>query len=289
MEKINQESRSALAGNSVDVPSVDDLLPEDEKESYETSASPRLSKLVATRGASIEIEEPSLPGVQGASFRSSVNSRLIVKPESRLVIMNPKDPAGTEFALLAARLSKLKTQNHLKRVLVAGCEAGGGGSLVCANLALALAQNPTHKVLLIEGNLDHPSLATRFGLEAPKGLAEYLMGNEPLERTVRYLSPGGIWFISAGTPPRDKEERFQILRSPRLPILFRRDLEWFDWVIVDSPPLESRLTAGAFTRVCDGLVVVVRKGYTTRKTLKQDLDMLEGAPILGYALNEWVP
>ncbi len=289
MEKLNPETRSASVRKSVDAPSVDDLFLEDEKEAPETSSNPRLPRLVPVREDSSEGEEPSLPASDGVSFRGAIKTRPILKPESRLVVLDPKDPAGADFALLAARLNKFKTEKHLKRVLVAACEASSGGSLICANLALALAQNPAHKVLLLEGDLERPSLAARFGFQAPKGLVEYLTGTELLQHVVRYLSPGGIWFISAGSPPRNPEERLQVLRSPGLPILLRQEAEWFDWVIVDSPPLETRLATGAFTPVCDGVVVVVRKGYTTRKLLKRNLAILEGAPVLGFALNELAP
>jgi Mrp family chromosome partitioning ATPase len=224
-----------------------------------------------------------------AGLERVVNSRLVPKPEARLISLDFKHTAAAEFRVLAARLSKLKTQHQVRRVLVAGCNTGSGGSLVSANLALALAQNPANKVLLIEGNLEHPSMDARFGIQAREGLSEYLQGSYPIENVVHYLTPGGIWFLSAGTPPRTQEQRIQILRSPKLPFLFRQEANWFDWIIVDSPPLEAWGTAGALAQLCDGLLVVVRQGHTRKSVLRRALDTLDRVPVLGYAFNELEP
>jgi len=289
MEKIRPERRSTLAQDPVEAPSIDEVLSEPENGALETASSAGASGLASVGEEPLGVQDPSLSPCDVVGFSSVVSARPNPKPQARLVALDAQDPAGAEFAVLAARLNRLKSQGPLKRVLVAACKGGGGGSLVCANLALTLAQNPTHKVLLLDGDLEQPCLTERFGLPATEGFAEYLQGTEPLEALVRYLSPGGIWFLPAGKPPHDPENRLRLLRSRRLPNLLGRELDWFDWVIVDSPPLETRVTAGAFMQFCEGLLIVIRKGHTTKKLLRRTLDMLDGAPVLGYALNEMEP
>ncbi len=257
--------------------------------SLETSSNVRPSYLVPPGGEAIESGVASRQMRSTPNFLRVISSKINPKPEGRLVALDAKNPTGAEFGLLAARLDKFKAQGHLKRVLVAACNSGSGGSLVSANLALTLAQNPDRKVLLLEGNLGHPSLGGRLGLHDPEGLSEYLQGSGPVENFVRAVSPGGFWFMSAGTPPHDQKQQIQILHSPRLSILLRIEADWFDWVVVDSPPLETWVMARAFTQLSDGLLVVVRKGHTTKKLLHRSLDMLDGTPVLGFAFNESTP
>ena len=225
-------------------------------------------------------------GGGSSNFEHAANSRLVMKPGARLVAMDGKSEAAAEFRLLAARLNKLKSQNKVKRILVAGCIAESGSSLVCANLALTLAQNPAQRVMLIEANLEHTGMDARFGMEAPLGLSEYLQDGHALESVVHRLAPSGIWFLSAGTAPRSPEDRVQVLSSSKLLGLFRQESDWFDWVLVDSPPLENWGTAAALTHLCDGLILVIRKGHTSKKVLKRTLNMLDRIPVLGYAINE---
>ncbi len=235
----------------------------------------------------IVASSPRAGGIAG--LERVVSSLLTPKPEARLVTLDFKHPAAAEFRLLAARLSRLKIQHQVKRVLVAGCNAGSGSSLICANLALALAQNPAQRVLLLDGNLEHPSMDSRLGIQAREGLWEYLQGSHSIESVVHYLSPGGLWFLPAGTAPRTQEQRIQLLRSPKLPSLFRQEANWFDWIVVDSPPLNAWGNAGALTQVCDGLLVVIRKGHTSKSLLRRSLETLDGVPVLGYAFNELAP
>jgi Mrp family chromosome partitioning ATPase len=220
------------------------------------------------------------------SFERSPILRPTPKPQSRLVGLNVQDPVTAEFGLLASRLNKFKAQNRIKRVLVAGCDVGSGCSLIAANLAMVLAQNPAHRVLLVEANLQRPGLCDRFGLQTHKGLSEYLQAGEQVENLVRHLDPGRVWFLPAGTPPRTEELRGQLLQSPRLTSLLHEEVDWFDWVVVDAPSLRTWFAARAVAQLCDGIMVVVRRGHTEKKLLRRALDLLEGLPLLGFAWND---
>src|SRR4029077_13872645 len=109
-----------------------------------------------------------------------------------------------------------------------------GKTMVSANLAISLAQRRPQKVLLLEGDLRRPSLSTRFGLPVLPGLSEWLQdGVEPVPN-VYHLEQAGFWFLPAGRPP---ERPLELLQSERLAELIAQFTEWFDWILIDSPPL----------------------------------------------------
>jgi len=220
------------------------------------------------------------------SFENAPIKRTAPVTPSRLVCLNVQAPAAAEFGLLAARLNRFKVQNRMRRVLVAGCGIGTGASVISANLALVLAQNPAHRVLLVDANLERPSLSGLFGLPPESGLSDHLKSGKPVEDLVCRLEPGGIWFLPAGPPLRKTADSGQIYYSQRLACLLRMETDWFDWVVVDPPSLETWLASRAVAQLCDGIILVVRKGHTERKAFQRALDLLDGLPILGIAWNE---
>lgn len=236
-------------------------------------------------GTQIGAEAPSR-SADIVGFENAPILRPAPKPESRLVCFDVHDPATVEFGLLAARLNKFKTQNRMKRVLVAGCGFGSGGSLISANLAVVLAQDPNHRVLLLDANLERPSLGDLFGLKTGKGLSDHLQDGEPVENLICQLNPGKIWFMPAGHPPRTDDGQGQIYHSQRLASLLHLETDWFDWVVVDPPSLETWLASRAVAQLCDGIIIVVRRGHTQKKFLRRALDLLEGLPLLGFAWND---
>jgi len=227
----------------------------------------------------------SLGSVEGDSLEIVPTLQPVSKPESRIVCFEVQNPATVEFGLLAARLQTLKAQNRMKRILVAGCGFGSGSSLISANLAIVLAQDPSHRVLLVDANLERPSLSNMFGIKTEKGLSDHLQTGEPFENLVCQLSPGRIWFLPAGPRPRSGDEQGQIYHSQRLADLVQLETDWFDWVVVDPPALETWLAVRAVAQLCDGIIIVVRNGHTQKKVLRRALDLLEGLPVVGFVWN----
>jgi receptor protein-tyrosine kinase/non-specific protein-tyrosine kinase len=73
---------------------------------------------------------------------------------------------------LILRLTK-KLANH-NTIMVTSSESGEGKSLTATNLALVLAQEYNHTVLLIDADLRRPTLNTLLGVEPVLGLSDCL-------------------------------------------------------------------------------------------------------------------
>src|SRR4029077_18918107 len=102
------------------------------------------------------------------------------------------------------------------------------------NLAISLAQRRPQKVLLLEGDLRRPALSTRFGLPRVPGLTEWLQGSEGPATSIYHLESAGLYFLPAGSPPANPLE---LMQSERLTELMEQLTDWFDWVLIDSPPV----------------------------------------------------
>jgi Mrp family chromosome partitioning ATPase len=82
-----------------------------------------------------------------------------------------------------------------------------------------------------------------------------------------------------------------MLFSLRLPQLFTRLRDEFDFVLVDTSPGLQFSDARLFSRLCDGAVLVVRSGLAFRESVMAIVQRFaqDGVPILGTILNDWDP
>jgi len=60
---------------------------------------------------------------------------------------------------------------------------------------------------------------------------------------------------------------------------------WFDWIIIDSPPVMPLADTSVWMRLADGILLVVRQGITEKGHLKSGLEVLERGKIIGAVLN----
>jgi capsular exopolysaccharide synthesis family protein len=203
---------------------------------------------------------------------------------SRLVCLNDQRSLGAEkFRVLGLRLRNLREKRKLKRVVVTSTIPEEGKSLIAANLALNQARSRVLKTLLIDGDLRRPTLARLFGLSASlPGLTECLRGERTLAEIVYRLDGSRLWFLPAGLPP---ENPLELMQSGRLAELLEGLGGFFDWVIIDSPPVMPLADTPFWMKLCDGVLMVAREGVTERKPLKRVLDLLDPSLLLGVVVN----
>ena len=207
-----------------------------------------------------------------------------VSPESRIVFhLDPRSPGADRFRLLRMRLRALWTSGKLKSLLITSALPGDGKSTVALNLATALAEGGKRTVLLVEGDLYHPSLASALGLENHVGLAECLEdGIDPMTDAIRRVDPLQFYLLSAGNPKGNSTE---LLQSDALAIFKRAVSPHFDWVIFDSPPVAPLTDALAVSRHTDATLLVARADQTPRESIEEAIMLLGPEHVLGIVLN----
>ena len=157
-----------------------------------------------------------------------------------------------------------------------------GKTTVSANLAISLAQRRPQKVLLLEGDLRRPALSSRFGLRQLPGLSEWLQGGQAAITGIYHLEEAGLWFLPAGSPPANPLE---LMQSERLTDLMDQLTEWFDWILIDSPPVVPLADTSVWMRSADGILMVIREGTTKKRHLQSGLQELDQSKMLGVVLN----
>jgi capsular exopolysaccharide synthesis family protein len=204
-------------------------------------------------------------------------------PDSRLICLTAKDSLGAEkFRFLGVRLRQLQQNRSLKKILVTSTIPEEGKSTISGNLAATLARKQKQKILLLEGDLRRPSLCHQFGLGKLPGLSEWLQGDPGPITNMYHLEGPGFWLLPAGQPP---ENPLELMQAGRLSELMDRLTAWFDWIVIDSPPVLPLADTTVWTRLADGILLVAREGTTQKRQLIRGLQALEQSKLLGVVLN----
>jgi capsular exopolysaccharide synthesis family protein len=206
-----------------------------------------------------------------------------VTAQSRLICFTENESLGAEaFRLLALRLRDLQRKRPLKKVLVTSTIPQEGKSVSAANLACTLALRVTQKILIVEGDLRRPSFSQIFGIGSVSGLSECLRGERSLIASIYHLEGPNLWLLPAGISPSNPLE---LLQSGRLPALMDQLAAWFDWIIIDSPPILPLADASVWTRLADGVLLVTRQGVTEKRQLLKGLEAIDVKKLIGALLN----
>jgi capsular exopolysaccharide synthesis family protein len=185
--------------------------------------------------------------------------------------------------VLRTNLSFIDVDQHAKALVVTSSVPGEGKSTVASNAAIAMA-GAGQKVLLIDGDLRRPQVATLLGLEPTVGLTSVLIGASDLDESAQHHAPSGLDVLTAGLLPPNPAE---LLQSRAMHELLEAARARYDVTIIDAPPLLPVTDAAVMASLTDGAVLIVRHGKTKRDQLTGAVARLAavGSAPLGLVLN----
>ena len=197
-----------------------------------------------------------------------------------------------QFRSLRSRMHEFRDLNTLKSILVSSGLPQEGKSFIAANLAISFARHKAARVLLIDGDMRRSSLHHLLGTGSEPGLTDYLAGTAtPIEIMQRSkLGEGGsvlqglesLTFIGAG---KDSDKAADLSGNQRFDQLIKAVSPHFDWIVVDSSPVNLVADGVNLSRACDGVLLVARAGVTKFEVAQRALSELKASNILGFVLN----
>ena len=175
-------------------------------------------------------------------------------------------------------------EDRLHSIVLTSATPGEGKTTLAAHLAIANA-NRGKKTLLVDGDLRHPSLHSKFGLNPHTGLSNVLTGELSWEQVVVAIEgTANLSLIPAGLG----SHRAADLIGPRLSTLLDEFAKEYDLVILDSPPLLGFAECLQMAAAADGVLLVSRAGETKRGAVAEVIAALRRlrANIVGVVLNQ---
>lgn len=207
--------------------------------------------------------------------------------ESSIAGLSPTDPQVEIFRSLRSSVAFTSIDRPLRTLLVTSSLPGEGKSTVLANLGVSFAQHGK-KVLIIDCDLRRPTQHKRWpGTSNRVGLSQVLLGEVTLADAVQPTSAPGLSLLTAGASPPDPGRLVESERLRRL-LTDPAATAGYDVVLVDAPPAMVVNDALILAKSCDGLMMVVESGGTSRRVLADARDRLVGQGIepLGLVLNK---
>lgn len=198
------------------------------------------------------------------------------------------DPFGSRAEAIRGLRSQLALRwfdDRRKTLAIAAPRAGGGSSVVAANLAIAFAQLG-ERVLLIDANLRRPAQHTLFGIGAVEGLSNLLAGRSAFRDALRVVEPfASLAVLCAGANPPNPHE---LLSAVGFSYLVETAPAAFDIVIIDAPPLLNYSDGQLIAARAGGCLLVARRHQTSLTDIEDAKLQLEptGAAIVGAVLND---
>jgi len=177
------------------------------------------------------------------------------------VFTNSQSKFTESFRKLRTDLQFLLNVNTSSTILLTSMLKRGGKSTVASNLS-AIFQLAGYKVVIIDLDLRSPVLGKYFDIDAV-GMSEYLSGKENLSDIIFSTIYPNLDIISAGSVPINPSE---LILSDRLEVMLRNLKDKYDYIIIDSTPIETSMDTLNIMKYVDiGLVVLhsksVKKSY----------------------------
>jgi len=205
---------------------------------------------------------------------------------NRLVAGLMRDNLADIYRMLRAQVLKRLRATDGSSVAICSANVGEGKTLTAANLAISIALEPTHTVLLVDLDLRRPRIQEYFGLEKVEvGLCDYLEGNADLADA--FANPGinGLVLLPVRRRLANSSE---LLSSPRMQhLLAELKTRYSDRIVIyDLPPLLASDDSLVVLPHIDASLLVVREGVTREGEIQKSLRLLDNHNLLGTVLND---
>ena len=205
-----------------------------------------------------------------------------MKLESIITFYDRESPEATEFRRLYSNIRGL--DGNLKTVMITSSMVEEGKSLISSFLALTIAENTRQKILLLDSDLRRPMINVLFKLPLENGLSDLLEGKSKIPDLMKTTPVPELKIITAGKVTGSPTG---ILNPIKLHEVFDELKFYFDYIVVDAPPVIPVSDPLIIANEVDGVLMVVRAGSTPKEVVKRAVNLLNNSKVrvLGTVLN----
>lgn len=192
-----------------------------------------------------------------------------------------------EFETFRAMRSEVTTRlediKGPKMIAVVSPMSGEGKSTTTANLAKVLAMDG-RRVLIFDADMRRPTMNSNFGSKELPDLGAVIKGEAILSQAIRPSTIPGVDVIGMA---KGTSQAAELAGLPAFENIFKTLRSQYDYVIVDSAPVNQASESAMIARRCDAVIMVLRERRTSRGAAQAARRRLAGmgVRVLGAALN----
>lgn len=190
------------------------------------------------------------------------------------------------YKLLRTQVLKKLIEHKWNSVGVLGAHKGDGSTLTAINLAICIALEFRHTVILVDFNLRDPSVHQYFDYEPEHGLSDFLTEGVPISDMLFTPNMESLVVLPGRQSLKDSSER---LNSERVSNLVQEIKSRYPGriVIFDLPPVLESDDAIAFMDHFDAGLLVVKDGVTKKTDISVMSELFGVKPMLGTVFNDF--
>ena len=206
--------------------------------------------------------------------------------QEKYLILNETVPSDIieAYQILRTNIIYALENSDRKIFAVSSPASGEGKSITAANLALSFART-AGRVLLIDADMRTPVIHRLFHTDNGAGLSTLMISLSSIEESILPGAEGQPDILPAGPLPPNPSE---LLASEQFRDLLETLSGIYDYIIIDTPPVNPVSDALTFGQSVGGILLVARYAFTMRKEITQTVDKanVSGVNILGVVLND---
>jgi receptor protein-tyrosine kinase/non-specific protein-tyrosine kinase len=217
-----------------------------------------------------------------------VTEQKITSNSPYLVNLNdPHSPTAEEYRKLKSVLVKLtKGDGFFKNtIMVTSAVPNEGKTLTALNLAISLAQEYDHTVLLVDADLRRPSIQRYLDVHGKSGFSDCLLDETDIGETIIGTGIGKLSIIPAGRAVSNPVELFTSHRMRDL--IEEMKYRYNDrYLIFDTPPILPFAETRSLANLVDGVLFVIKERLASQENIKEAVEALMGCELLGIIYND---
>ncbi|MEO5563143.1 MAG: polysaccharide biosynthesis tyrosine autokinase [Chitinophagaceae bacterium] len=199
-------------------------------------------------------QHTSLPVLGAIPHIKRLKNPIVINSHSR-------SAAAEQIRNIRTAISYTGNGKEVKTILITSFQPGEGKSFASLNLAMSYALLDK-KTVILEFDLRKPKLIKNMGITAQEGISNILAGKAKLDDLLIEVPDvnGNLYVLPAGNLPPNPAE---LISGANMNCLVKMLKERFDYIIIDSPPLNVVTDAALLQKHADITVVVLRQNYTS--------------------------
>jgi len=203
--------------------------------------------------------------------------------KSIITNLSARSPFAEAFRTLRTNINFSGVDNPLRAILITSAGPGEGKTTVTCNLGVVMAQS-NKRVLIVGCDLRRPTLHKIFNVHEHTGVTNVLINDTDPAELAQETEVPGLYVLAGGPIPPNPSE---LVGSQRMKSLISRALEKFDYVLLDSPPINLVTDPIILSILVDGVIMVIKSSFTHYDAAREARAKLEkaGANIIGVVLN----
>lgn len=183
--------------------------------------------------------------------------------------------------------TNLKYNNSYKKLKVIGMTSSKpneGKSNILYDIAKSFASDGL-KVAILDFDLRMPKLSKLLKLEKNIGLAEFFYDKADIEQILlEDKNQENLWILLSGQIPENPTE---ILDSTKTKKLVENLSEKFDYIFINTPPVDLLADGSIISTYCDGIILSIKYNDTRKEELDKVIMNLQkvDANIIGLIMT----